>query len=110
MNLNGKGFEMISPGWAAFGLSVLIAVCGVAASWAVVQYKINTTDKALASLESAIRDVGKEIKGLLFNASDAGRPFYRRVDDCEKVYTDLDERVTSLEDKAHSHEGQRVPS
>jgi len=105
---------MIAPGWASFILCLVIAICGVVSSWAVVRYqikqtadKVSTTDEtmkaSIASLESAIRDVGKEIKGLLFNTADAGRPFYRRVDDCEEVYKNLDGRVKTLEQKAHAH-------
>lgn len=103
---------MISPGWAAFILSVFIAVAGIISSWAVVNYKIKTTEKALASLESAIRDVGKEIKGLLFNSHDAGRPFYQRADDClnhrREFAEEIEARLVTLEAKAHTHEGQRV--
>ena len=102
---------MISPGWATFIFSVFAALVGIAASWAVVNYKVQTTEKALASLEAAIRTVGVEIKGLLFNAHDAGRPFYQRADDCRshrmECSKEVDERLLCLEDKAHTHEAPR---
>ena len=68
---------------------------------------------AIANLDRAIRDsvasVGREIKGLLFNASDAGRPFYMRADDCRSAHREcrdeLVERLDLLEDKSHTHGG-----
>jgi len=71
---------------------------------------------AIGNLDKAIRDsvaaVGNEIKGLLFNANDAGRPFYQRVDDCRNAHKEcaeeFDDRLISLEAKAHTHEANRM--
>ena len=110
---------MISPGWAAFILSVVIAGCGVVGAWAVARHEIAESKEqmkaftgAILRLETTIGGVGKELKGLLFNAADAGRPFYQRADDCRshrmECAEEIDERLISLEARAHTHEAPRM--
>ena len=112
---------MISSGWAAFGLGIATVICAVVGSWAVTQYRQNQSEErdkaftaAISGLVSAIREVSKEIKGLLFNAHDAGRPFYRRADDCANLHrdcrTEMDERLKLLEDKSHDHSEFKRPN
>lgn len=129
----------MEPMWIPISIGILTVIASLAGSWALLNYKVKRleedkkasdkhiredkerTDKQLEDIMVSIRgiedcvrnsvsDAVREFRSMLYDPSQAGKPFYRLCSDCEKSKSECVERIKKLESVSHDHSmGKMTP-